>query len=123
MRPDEFDRILSADDDIVPASGFAASVMDLVRCEASAPPPLAFPWGRLVLGLVALLGLAAWLAWSGVLDRLWKPVASLSPEAWLTILARALDVATRTGATWTAAALLLALVSSKLAMRLASPRA
>lgn len=122
MKPDDFDRILSADEEVVPASGFAASVMDLVSREACAPPPIPFPWVRLALGLVAVLSLAAWLAWSGVTAPLRESVASLSPDAWVTVFARALDVTTKTGATWTAAALLLALVSSRLAMRLAWPR-
>ncbi len=123
MKPDDLDRILSADDDIVPASGLVASVMDLVRREASAPPPIPFPWVRLACGVVAVVGLAAWLAWSGVTEPLWKPVMSLSPEAWASLLRQAADVAVKTGTAWVAAALLVALLSTQLATRLASPRA
>jgi hypothetical protein len=36
---DEIDRILSRQDEIVPSSGFAASVMEAVRREAAVPPP------------------------------------------------------------------------------------
>jgi hypothetical protein len=61
MTRDELDRILSAEDRIVPSSGFAASVMDAVRREAATPPPIPFPWKRalpgLVVGIVALAGL------------------------------------------------------------------
>jgi len=61
MTRDDLDRILSAEDRIVPSSGFAASVMDAVRREAATPPPIPFPWKQalpgLVVGIVALAGL------------------------------------------------------------------
>ena len=52
MSGDDLDQILSEEDDILPSSGFASSVMDAVRCEASAPPPIPFPWTRALPGLV-----------------------------------------------------------------------
>lgn len=52
MRDDELDRILS-EGEILPSSGFTASVMDAVRREAAAPPPIPFPWKRAFPGLVA----------------------------------------------------------------------
>ncbi len=122
MKPEELDRILSGDDDIVPASGLVASVMDLVRAEASAPPPIPFPWARLAWGLAAVLALAAWLAWSGVTAPFWDSVLSLSPEAWVSLLTQPGEAAVTTGAAWAAAALLLAFVSLGAAMRLAAPR-
>ncbi len=61
MTRDELDRILSAEEPIVPSSGFAASVMDAVRREAATPPPIPFPWKRalpgIVVGIAALAGL------------------------------------------------------------------
>jgi hypothetical protein len=45
MKPDELDRVLSGEADIVPSSGFVASVMEAVAAEATAPP-LSFPWKR-----------------------------------------------------------------------------
>jgi hypothetical protein len=58
MTRDALDRILSSEDQIVPSSGFAASVMDAVRREAATPPPIPFPWKRALpgfaLGVVAL---------------------------------------------------------------------
>jgi hypothetical protein len=48
---DEFDRIMS-EDEILPSSGFAASVMDAVRREAAIPPPIPFPWKRALPGAV-----------------------------------------------------------------------
>ncbi len=47
----EFDRIMS-EEEILPSSGFAASVMDAVRREAAAPPPIPFPWKRALPGAV-----------------------------------------------------------------------
>ena len=56
MKDPEIDRILSAQfsarDEILPSSGFTASVMDAVRREASAPPPIPFPWKRALPGIV-----------------------------------------------------------------------
>lgn len=46
---DEFDRIMS-EEEILPSSGFAASVMEAVRREAAAPPPIPFPWKRALPG-------------------------------------------------------------------------
>lgn len=60
MSCDDLDRILSEEDDIVPSSGFASSVMDAVRREATASPPIPFPWKRALPGVV---GAAAGLAW------------------------------------------------------------
>ena len=51
------DRILSREDEILPSSGFAVSVMEAVRREAAAPPPIPFPWKRALPGLV-VAGLA-----------------------------------------------------------------
>jgi hypothetical protein len=45
MKPEELDHVLSGEADIVPSSGFVASVMEAVTAEATAPP-LTFPWKR-----------------------------------------------------------------------------
>jgi hypothetical protein len=42
MRPHELDYILSKEKEIVPSTKFAASVMDAIRSEAAAPPPISF---------------------------------------------------------------------------------
>jgi hypothetical protein len=51
MRHEDIDLMLSRDDNIVPSSGFTASVMDAVSREATAPPPIPFPWKRALPGL------------------------------------------------------------------------
>src|SRR5215467_10118952 len=48
---DEFDRIMQQEE-ILPSSGFAASVMEAVRAEAAAPPPIPFPWKRALPGAI-----------------------------------------------------------------------
>ncbi len=78
MSDNDMDRILSKHDEILPSSGFAASVMEAVRREASAPPPIPFPWRRALPGivvatfalvLVVVVGIAAILQMSrGVLS-------------------------------------------------------
>jgi hypothetical protein len=53
MTDHEINRALSGEPEIVPSSGFAESVMDAVRSEAAAPPPIPFPWRRALPGLIA----------------------------------------------------------------------
>jgi len=57
MNDDEVDRMLSRDDEILASSGFVSRVMESVRQEALVPPPIPFPWKRVVPGL-AIAGLA-----------------------------------------------------------------
>ncbi len=52
MNDEIIDRILADEDELVPSSGFAASVMDRIRDEAAVPPPIPFPWRRIVPGIV-----------------------------------------------------------------------
>jgi hypothetical protein len=54
---EKIDGILSRDDEILPSPGFAVSVMNAVRQEAAAPPPIPFPWKRALPGVV-VAGLA-----------------------------------------------------------------
>ena len=46
----DMDRLLSSEPDLLPSSGFAASVMSAVRDTAEVPP-LPFPWARFATGL------------------------------------------------------------------------
>jgi hypothetical protein len=45
----------NAADHLIPSSGFAQSVMDAVHQQATAPPPIPFPWKRLLPSAIALL--------------------------------------------------------------------
>jgi hypothetical protein len=129
IRNDEIDRILSREDEILPSSGFAVSVMEVVRREAAVPPPIPFPWKRALPGLVvAALALALVLvAEVGALVQLARasatPQFSMSlPSVLPPILGLGLQRNMEYAAIWTALALLVTLVSVKLSMRLAAGR-
>jgi hypothetical protein len=51
MRAEDIDLMPARDDNIVPSSGFTASVMEAVMREATTPPPIPFPWKRALPGL------------------------------------------------------------------------
>ena len=51
MSHDDLNYILFKEEEILPSSGFVASVMDAVRREAAIPPPIPFPWKRALPGL------------------------------------------------------------------------
>ena len=122
---DEIDRALAREDDILPSSGFAASVMDAIRREAAAPPPIPFPWKRALPGLVVAGVVLALILIAGVVvlaqsgrartPHLSTAVPSLMPPMF--------NGGIESAAAWTVLALLLAFVSVKLSMRLASGRA
>jgi hypothetical protein len=57
------DCILAAEEELVPSSGFAATVMERVREEAARPAPIPFPWMRMAPGLVLAAGVIGWGAW------------------------------------------------------------
>jgi hypothetical protein len=126
---DEMNRILSREDKILPSSGFAASVMDAVRREAAAPPPIPFPWkralpglvaGGLVLALVLVAGVVAiaQLGRSSAIPQFSLALPSQLPPIYGFGLQRNLGSAT----IWTALALVASFVSVKLSMRMASGR-
>jgi hypothetical protein len=117
----EIDHILSREDEILPSSGFLASVMDAVQREAAAPPPIPFPWKRAVPGLAAaccalvlvlVVGFMA-SAQSGhaTLPQLHGPVSSSMPPLF--------SGGIESAVIWTALSLLIAWVSVKLSMRAA----
>jgi len=125
MKDDDMDRILLKQDDILPSSGFTASVMEAVRREASAPPPIPFPWKR-ALPVLLLAGVALVLMLVvGVVVIAQSSKQSLAPRvaaSWTSMLPFLPQGALGTAVGWTALALLLAFVSVKGSMRLAAPR-
>jgi hypothetical protein len=60
MNPDRLDTILAREDEIVPSSGFLGRVMDKIEDEATAPPPIPFPWKRFIPGFVLAGGVLGW---------------------------------------------------------------
>ena len=65
------DHILATEEKLIPSSGLLASVMNRVREEAAAPPPIPFPWKRAIPGILAASGLFGWGA--SVLIRIELP--------------------------------------------------
>jgi hypothetical protein len=66
MNHDDLDRLLSHESEIVPSSGFTASVMNALRVRAQAPPPIPFPWERALPGMAAALLSLAWIVFACV---------------------------------------------------------
>ena len=125
MRHDEIDHILSREDEILPSSGFAASVMDAVRREAAAPAPIPFPWKRALPGLV-VAGLAVALVLvAGAMGIVQLGRASTTARlstSLPSVMPPFFQGGIESAAMWTGMALLVTLVSVKLSMRLASGR-
>jgi len=126
MNNDELDRVLSQRDDIQPSSGFAASVMEAVREEAAAPPPIPFPWKRALPVLIfAGLAVAAVVA-AGVVALAQLGRGAVAPQVAFSLrdlLPAYMRGPAGAGAGWTAAGLLAAFISVKLSSRLAGGRA
>jgi hypothetical protein len=125
MKDAEMDRILSNQDEIVPSSGFVALVMQAVRCETAAPPPIPFPWRRALPGLALAVFALVLVAVVGV-SAIVKIGRTSFPQD-LTVLSQQTlppfvqePIGSALG--WTTSALLAALVSVKLSMRLAGGR-
>jgi hypothetical protein len=124
MNDAEIDPILSGQDEIHPSAGFVACVMDAVRREATAPPPIPFPWKRALPGLAVALVVMAFLAVGGVLavTHGLGGVATPNVAATSWSLSQGLHEKIQAAAGWTALALLLTFVTVKFSMRLAAGR-
>ncbi len=110
MSRDGLDRILVNEREIAPSSGFVDSVMDSVRHEASAPPPLPFPWKHALPGVVAAI-LALALLWVSAPAL---PARHLVFRSGLSVFSPAFSHALQSekwvGAAWAGLALILSLV-------------
>jgi hypothetical protein len=60
MNPDPIDQILATEQELIPSSGFLASVMESVHEEASKPASIPFPWKRAVPGIVLATSVFGW---------------------------------------------------------------
>ena len=107
MTNTRLDRMLAADEEIVPSSGFLSSVMERVSEEAAAPPPIPFPWRRAVPGMALAAGAFGWGAYEFV--RLGMAAASEMPLAHAHLSAAVARPLEQAG--WVALALGMALAS------------
>jgi hypothetical protein len=109
------DRILASEEALIPSSGFLASVMESVREEAAAPPPIPFPWKRAIPGILLAAGVFGWGAFE--LVRLGLPAAGLIPPVPPHLAAELAEPLKQAG--WVAFGLAAALLSWLLSRRLA----
>jgi hypothetical protein len=119
MSHDEIDRILSHEEELLPSSGFAASVMDAVRREAVLPP-IPFPWKRAMPGLVAAAVTLVFAGWVSVVVAQQLGRQSLDWKAsgpWTSPVQALLGNGVSSATAWTIAALVLAAVSVMFSLR------
>ena len=119
---DHIDRILAHEEEMLPSSGFAASVMGAVRREAAVPAPIPFPWKRAwpILALAAAAVVAVPIAALIVILRsATTPVLALHTGE-LGMWERLPGWMSNPAAAWTTGSLLLALILVKFSMRMAS---
>jgi len=122
MKDDDMDRILSKPDELVPSSGFTASVMEAVRREAAAPPPIPFPWKRALPGLLLVafaLALIIVVCIVAITQFSTAPAASQQAMPWTSMMPLVSQGAFGTAAGWTLLALVLTFLSVTISMRLA----
>jgi hypothetical protein len=111
----KIEAILASEEELIPSSGFLASVMERVQEEAVAPPPIPFPWKRAIPGVLATSGIFVW----GAVELIRHGLPALSaPTLPLPHLPAALDVPVEQ-AGWVALALGATLLSWLLSRRLA----
>lgn len=118
MRNDDFERILSEEEEILPSSGFAASVMEAVRREAAAPPPIPFPWKRALPGLIVSVLALVWAIMESVVQVIRGNVAAPLPTSFSHTLTSIADSGRTVAACWIVLVLLLSFVSVNFSMRL-----
>lgn len=128
MNNHELDRILSrslTEEALVPSSGFAASVMEAVRREATEPPPIPFPWKRALVGLVAAGLTLVWVLVEIALQLRHNAATAQSSAGWMSACRRVLHAVMGADVGWLAlgGALVLSAASLLFSMRLASEKA
>jgi hypothetical protein len=111
----EIGAILAGEEELIPSSGFLASVMERVEQEAALPAPIPFPWKRVLAGILAATGVFGWGAVK--LARLGPPAVNLGAFALPHEIVALVPPAEQMG--WVAMALGVSLLSWLLARRLA----
>jgi hypothetical protein len=121
----EIDRILAGEEELMPSSGFVASVMERVRQEAALPAPLPFPWKMAIPLLLLTCGAIGWstveLVRTGMPGLDWT-APDQPAQSWLTFSSPHLSgnlVQPIEQAGWVALALGVSLLSWLLSRRLA----
>jgi hypothetical protein len=109
------ENILASEEELIPSSGFLATVMERVQEEARIPAPIPFPWKRAVPGILLAGGVFGWGAYEFI--RHGVPTGdsiAFTPVHISAALERPLEQAG-----WVAMALAVSLVSWLLSRRIA----
>ena len=122
QQDDELDRMLrthmnATSEQLTPSSGFTQSVIDAIREEATALPPIPFPWKRLLPAAIALLcAIIGLIVFAG---RHAPPLPQvLSPGS----INFAINTPTATNLLWIALAIGLSLITATVSYKLAAGR-
>ena len=110
---DELDRILGSKEGLEPSSGLTRRVLEALEQERSTPPPIPFPWMRLLPAFVGALGIVVAFAFYLATEPL-TPTPALDLAQWLHH-----PLAAPLG--WAALALIGSWAVVRLSMRLAAP--
>lgn len=125
---DGLDRLLAehfaSGEELAPSSGFAGMVMESIKAEAEAPPPIRFPWRRALPGAVAVL--VAMIAFLGLVIRAWRSIPgsasstapAIPPGEWFAAFAPHLTLVEQ-ALVWSAVAVCLSLAVAMGSIRLA----
>jgi hypothetical protein len=129
MNDEDLDRMLLQRDEIVPSSGFVASVMEAVQQEAAAPAPIPFPWKWALPGLIVSVGMAMGMIarWFYSEPRVGHSVHTVATAMPMETLSSSLPlfhiaVSTVVALEWSAMALLVSFAAAWLSMRIAGVR-
>ncbi|MES2219735.1 MAG: hypothetical protein V4587_02070 [Acidobacteriota bacterium] len=129
MNNDDLDRMLLEREEIVPSSGFVASVMEAVQQEATAPAPIPFPWkwalpGLLVSVTLAIGMIARWIYVGPRVSQIAQPGTGALPmeRLWSALPPAHVAVSTWAAFEWSALALLLSFTAAWISMRIAGVR-
>ena len=117
-KTNNLDRILGAEEELAPSSGFVSAVMERVREEAAAPKPIPFPWKRVLPGAVVALGGVAWIGVEVVRQGMRAGVPDLRMPGMLQLHILPNMTGTLEDAAWVDAALGVSLLSWLLARRM-----
>jgi hypothetical protein len=129
MKDDDLDHLLMEREEIVPSSGFLASVMEAVQQEATAPAPIPFPWKWALPGLIVAVSITVgmitrWL-YSGIpVSHPAHPAASRMSMETLSASLPQMQTATSTvvALEWSALALVISFAAFWISMRISGVR-